>query len=299
MLKRLFVLLSLLVFLSSPAQAVTMITKPKPIAVVASFSILGQIISEVGGPDVKVTVLVAPNEDAHTFMPKPESLRAFADADLIAINGLQFENFMTRLIDASKSKAKLLVASAGIKPRIMQEDGHAIVDPHAWQDPRNVKRYVINIVSALIAVRPERRDVFADRAKAYMGKLDALDKKIRADLANVPAEKRKVITNHDAFGYFGAAYGVTFLSPEGLSTEAEPSAADVAKLIAQIKKEGVKTLFIENMVNPRLMQQIAQESKATLGGTLYADALSLPNQEAGTYLDMMELNAERMLAAMR
>lgn len=283
----------------------------EPVKVVASFSILGDMIQQVGGEDVRVETLVGPDGDAHEFQPSPDDAKKLVDAEIIAVNGLHFEGWIGRLIKASGSKAKLLVASAGVTPRLLnpsedEHDHHAHaqdhkgevpVDPHAWQDLRNGQLYVRNIAGALIAARPDKAAQFKERAKAYITKLDALDRQAREAFSALPEEQRKVITTHDAFGYFAQAYGVTFLSPVGLSTEAEPSAANVAELINQIKAENIKTLFIENMSDPRLIEQITKDTGARMGGTLYADALSKPDGEAATYLAMMKVNVERLLAA--
>lgn len=297
MLRPLLALLAFASLLSSPALA----QPAAPIRVVASFSLLGDMIREIGGSTVELTVLVGPDMDAHDFQPSPQQARALAGAEIIAINGLKYEGWIGKLIDASGSKAKLLVASAGVKPRVVEEsqDGQVIVDPHAWQDLRNAQLYVKNIAAALSATRPALAPLFDKRAEAYSAQLAALDKETRQALAAIPEHKRKIITSHDAFGYFGAAYGVTFLSPMGISTETEPSAAAVAKLIDQIKQEGVKEVFIENMTSPRLIQQIGKDAGARLGGTLYADALSGPDGDAPTFLALFVSNRDKMLQAMK
>jgi len=278
-----------------PAQA-----QDTPIKVVATFSILGDMVRQVGGDDVSVTTLVGPEEDAHTFQPSPEDAKALINADIIAINGLGYEGWLHRLIKASGTKAKLLVASAGVRPRMLDGEtaGTVTPDPHAWQDLRNGQLYVKNIAGALIEARPDKADNIKSRGRAYIAKLDKLDNAARASNATLaPQARPKIITNHDAFGYFAQAYGVTFLSPVGLSTEAEPSAAALAKLIEQIKTEKVKKLFLENMSDTRLIKQIAKDTDAEVGGTLYADALSKPDGEAPTYYDMMKVNITRILGA--
>jgi len=299
---------------ATPAQSAA--AQPK-LKVVASFSILGDIVREIGGEEVDITTLVGPDRDAHNYQPTPEDAKALAAADIIAINGLKFEGWLGRLIAASGTKAKLLVVSAGVRPRVMSEEeafGHAhahahthekqphegdvVVDPHAWQDLRNGALYAKNIAAALSAARPKLAAEINERAQTYIAEIKALDREIKTAFAAIPEERRKIITSHDAFGYFGAAYGVTFLSPVGISTEAEPSAADLAALIRQIKAEHVKEVFVENMTSPRLIEQLAKDAGAKLGGTLYADALSAPSGPAPTYLKMMRHNAELMLGAM-
>jgi len=271
-----------------------------PIKVVATFSILGDMIRTVGGNDVDVITLVGPDEDAHAFQPSPDAAKAIAQANIIAINGLHFEGWMNRLIKASGTKAKLLVVSAGVHPRLLEETtGERVPDPHAWQDLRNGQLYVKNIALALSEARPDQAAVFKQRAKAYIEKLATLDETARAAFDALPPTQRKLITSHDAFGYFAQAYGLTFLAPASMNTEEEPSAAAVAKLIAQINREKIKMIFIENMTDPRLIEQIAKDTGAHMGGTLYADALSKPEGEAPTYLDMMRVNIERITAALK
>lgn len=272
----------------------------KPVKIVASFSILGDMIRQVGGTDVVVDTLVGPNEDAHEFQPSPDDARRLAQADIIAINGLHFEGWIGRLIKASGTNAKLLVASAGVQPRILEDAPHAEgetpVDPHAWQDLRNGKLYIKNITTALIAARPEKEAVFKHRAKAIIDGIDALDQSTREAFAQIPAEKRTVITTHDAFGYFGAAYDIHFIAPIGINTEAQPSAANLAKLEKQITTNHIQAVFIENMTDPRLIEQIANDTGIHVGGKLYADALSPADGEAPTYLAMMRVNIRRILA---
>ncbi|MGE4352365.1 MAG: metal ABC transporter solute-binding protein, Zn/Mn family [Bdellovibrionales bacterium] len=284
----------------------------EPVKVVASFSILGNLVQEIGGDEVRVDTLVGPNEDAHDFQPAPNDARRLKDADIIAINGLRFEGWIGRMIKASGTKAKLLVASAGVRPRILEKDdghhhhshhdleeGETPVDPHAWQDLRNGKMYVSNIAKALIEARPEKVGLFKQRAKALMEELDALDSKAREGFDKLEPERRTVMTTHEAFGYFGDAYGLQFVSPIGINTEAQPSAADLAKLEEQIEAHHIQALFIENMTDPRMIHQVAKDTGAHIGGKLYADALSGPDGEAPTYLDMMRVNIGRVEAALR
>jgi zinc/manganese transport system substrate-binding protein len=266
--------------------------------VVVSFSILGDIVKNVGGDRVAVTTLVGPDGDAHVFEPTPADARAVAAADLVFVNGLGFEGWMDRLIKASGYSGPLVVASDGVPSRTMDEDGRTVTDPHAWQDLGNGRRYVETIAAALAAADPSAASAYRATASAYEAALAAKDQWVRDELAGVPAERRKIITSHDAFGYFGAAYGVTFLAPVGVSTEDEPSAAGMARLIRQMKKEGVRVVFFENMTNPKLIETLAREAGARVGGTLYADALSPPGGPADTYLKMFDNNLPQLKAAM-
>jgi zinc/manganese transport system substrate-binding protein len=268
------------------------------IAAVASFSILGDLVKNVGGDRVALTTLVGPDGDAHVYEPNPADAKAVAEAKLVFINGLGFEGWMSRLVEASGSKAALVTASSGVTPIPFEAEGGHANDPHAFQSIPNAKIYVANIRDALAAADPAGKTVYEGNATAYLAKLDTLDAEIRAAINAIPKGQRKIITSHDAFGYFGKAYGFTFLAPEGISTEAEPSAKEVARLIRQIKADKVKAIFVENITDQRMIRQIAAESGAVIGGELYSDALSPPDGPAGTYIDMFRHNIKTLSAAL-
>ncbi|MGE4253515.1 MAG: metal ABC transporter substrate-binding protein [Parvibaculaceae bacterium] len=265
---------------------------------VASFSILGDMVSRIGGDRIELATLVGPNADTHVYEPKPADAKLIAESSVLFVNGLGFEGWMTRLVEASGYKGPVIVVSDGVKPREMEEDGQQITDPHAWQDLSNGVLYASNIAAGLCKADPDGCDSYRKNAEAYQSELKALDKDVRDKIATVPADQRKVITSHDAFGYFGAAYGIEFIAPLGVSTDAEASAADVAKLIEQIRATGIKALFIENMTDPRLIEQIASETGVKPGGELYADALSAPGEGAETYIDMFRHNIRLLATAM-
>jgi zinc/manganese transport system substrate-binding protein len=265
---------------------------------VASFSILGDMVSRVGGDLVEVTTIVGPNADTHVYEPKPADAVALSHTQIFFVNGLGFEGWMDRLVQSTGFKGTTVTASAGVKTRKMEEDGQEITDPHAWQNLSNGLLYVKNIADGLCHADAEACSIFRKNAAAYSAEISALDAEVKARIAGVPEAKRKVITTHDAFGYFGAAYGVSFLAPEGISTESEASAADVAKLIAQIKREGVSALFIENMSDPRLIEQIGKETGVKVGGELYSDALSEKGQGGSTYIEMFKHNISLLAPAM-
>jgi zinc/manganese transport system substrate-binding protein len=272
------------------------------LSVVASFSILGDFVREVGGERVAVTTLVGPDGDAHVYSPTPADAKSMAAAKLVVVNGLKFEGWLTRLIKSSGTKATVATATAGITPlkQAADDHGHGGEDPHAWQSVANAKLYVGNIRDALSTADPAGKAAYEANAAAYLAKLDALENEIKAAIARIPADRRKAITSHDAFGYFVKAYGIAFIAPQGVSTEAEASAKDVARIIRQIKAQKVPAVFLENVTNPRLAEQIARESGARIGGRLYSDALSSGEGPAGTYIAMMKHNIsqiERALAA--
>lgn len=273
------------------------------VKVAATFSIITDFVKNVGGDRIELTTLVPLDGDAHVFSPSPADAKKIADAKVVFTNGLGFEGWVPRLIKASGTKATVVVATDGIKTRKMESGdehghGHAEMDPHAWQSVGNTKIYVANIRDALIKADPSGKSTYDANAGAYLAKLDELDKEVREAMAKVPADRRRIITTHDAFGYFGAAYGVKFIAPEGVSTETEASAKDVAKIIRQIRKEKIPAVFMENISDPRLMRQIAKEGGAKIGGTLYSDALSDEKGPAPTYIDMMRNNIKQFSTAL-
>jgi zinc/manganese transport system substrate-binding protein len=273
---------------------------PLPIAVVASFSILADVVRQVGGEDVAVTSLIGPDSDAHVFEPSPDQPRLLARAQLLVVNGLGFEGWLTRLTRSARYRGPLVVASKGITPIATTEPGGTtpLPDPHAWQDPRNGVIYADNIAQALSTIDPAHAAGYQERFQHYKAELETLDRRVRDELGAIPAEKRRVITTHDAFAYYGKAYGVAFLAPEGVNTESEPSAKTIAGLIRQTRREGIKALFIENISDPRLIQELARETDAILGPPLYSDALSRPDGPAPTYMRMIEYNTAALKKGM-
>jgi len=289
---------------SSPAGAQT---TPAPLQVVASFSILADLVRQIGGERVAVTSLVPANQDAHVFQASPAEARKLVGAALVVVNGLGFDPFMDRLIAASGRKITPIVVSRGITPlKAGAHDGHAghdhgkpAHDPHAWQSVANVRLYVQAIAAALSAVDPSGAAIYAAKAEAYRLRLDALETEIRAGIAAIPAERRALATTHDAFAYFAAAYGVKFLALQGISSDAEPSAADLARIIRQVKALKTPAVFLENVIDPRKAERIARESGAKIGGTLYSDSLSLENGPAPTYIDLMRHNLKQLTDALK
>jgi zinc/manganese transport system substrate-binding protein len=288
------ILVSLAMSGAVPVRAQT----PAKLPVVATFSILADFARNVGGERIEVTALVGPNGDTHVYQPKPADAKELGAARLILVNGLGLEGWIDRLIKASGAKAPVVVATKGIKSQQMREEGRVELDPHAWQSIADAKIYVANIRDGLIAADPESASAYRTNAENYLAKLETLEKEVLAEIAKIPPGRRQIITTHDAFGYFGAAYGFRFIAPEGISTETEASARDVAKIIHQIKTQKIPAVFLENVTDPRLMQSIASESGAKIGGTLYSDALSPPDGPASTYIDMMRNNVRELSAAL-
>lgn len=278
----------LAVFLATATAATA--AAAEPVKVVATFSILGDMAARVGGDRIALTTLVGADGDAHVYEPSPAAAMAVAEADLVVANGLGFEGWIERLAAASGFDGELAVLSRGAE--LIEGD------PHAWQDIGNAIVYVRNIAAALCRADAAGCDFYRRNADAYAAELAALHGEIAARFSAIPAGRRRVITSHDAFAYLGRAYGIAFLAPKGVSTDAEASAADVAALIRQIRSEGATALFVENIADPRLIEQIGRETGARPGGALFSDALSGPDGPAPTYAAMMRHNAETLAAAL-
>lgn len=270
--------------------------------VVATFSILGDMVRNVGGERVEVTTLVGPNGDAHVYSPTPADGRRLTEARIVFTNGLKFEGWINRLVKSSGTKAVTAEAARGVKPLRSDDDGHGHdhggADPHAWQSIGNAKIYVANIRDALIAADDAGRPAYEANAASYLKQLDELEAEVKGLVAKIPPERRRIITSHDAFRYFEDAYGIDFVAPQGVSTESEASARDVARIIQQIRREAIAAVFVENVSDARLMERIAKETGARIGSRVYSDALSEPGGPAGTYIDMVRHNIRAFSAAL-
>lgn len=291
--KRLSISLAVAALLSSP------LAMAKTIEAVASFSILGDIVQQVGGEHVNVITLVGPNGDPHGFEPTPKNSKQLSKADVVFVSGLGLEGWLERLISASGYKGQVVIASTGVDSRKMDDEGKRVTDPHAWNSMANGIKYANNVMNALIVADPEDADYFRKRGGEYIQQLEKLDAYAKVQFAAIPADQRKVLTSHDAFGYFSQEYGVNFLSPVGFSTESEASASGVAALINQIKQEKIKTYFIENQTDPRLVKQIAAASGAKAGGELYPEALSPAGGPAATYAEAFKHNVDTLVGSMK
>ncbi|MEM7195327.1 MAG: metal ABC transporter substrate-binding protein [Pseudomonadota bacterium] len=328
---------------SGPVQS----QSDQPTSVVATFSILGDMVARVGGEHISLTTLVGPNGDAHVYKPTPADARAVSQAQVLFVNGLEFEGWLDRLIDASDFNGSKVVTTAGVTAIKFSEDDHhdddehhddehhededghdekehddddhgdeehaeqghedeedehghhhGTFDPHAWQSLENAIIYIDNITAALAKSDPENASHFYQNRAKYVAELESLKAEISALMAAIPEEKRTVVTSHDAFGYFAASHNLNFEAPQGMSTESEASAQDVASLIKQIRAESVTAVFVETITDNRLLEQIARETGARIGGTLYSDALSGPEEPASTYVDMMRHNATTLSEAL-
>lgn len=282
------ILLCVLMLIASPLHAA------EQLKVVASFSILADFVRNVGGDRINLTTLVGADSDVHVYAPAPSDAKRIADAKLVIVNGLGLEGWLPRLVQSSGSKAQVVIVSAGIAPLKL---GSA-ADPHGWQSVPNAKIYVTDIANALAAVDPDDAEFFRARAKAYLEKLETLDREVRAAVAKIPQERRKMISTHDAFGYFAAEYGVQFIAPLGVSTETEPSARDIATIIGQIKAQKIPAVFLENISDDRLIRRIAAETGSKVGGTLISDGLTGEKGPAPTYIDMVRHNIKALTSAL-
>jgi zinc/manganese transport system substrate-binding protein len=262
--------------------------------VVASFSILGDFVKDIGGDIVNLVTLFGPDSDVHVYAPTPSDAKTVASARLLVVNGLGLEGWLPRLLQSSGSRAQTVIATTGIAPLKLGSDA----DPHAWQSVANAKIYVTNIRDALIAADPAEAEIFRARTEHYLAELDALDAEVRAAIGEIPPERRKVISTHDAFGYFALAYGVEFIAPLGVSTESEPSARDIAKIIAQVRIAKIPAVFLENISDDRLVGRIAAETGARLGGTLVSDSLTGEKGDAPTYIAMVRHNIKALTSAL-
>jgi zinc/manganese transport system substrate-binding protein len=285
---QLWLILLLLVTSAAPARA------QDRLGVVASFSILGDFLRNVGGERVSVTTLVGPDGDVHVYTPAPVDAKKIADAKLVVINGLGLEGWLPRLVQSAGSKATMVTASQGITPRRLGADA----DPHAWQSVANAKIYVANIRNALVAADPAGTEAYRANAERYLAKLDALEREVRDAVARIPEARRKVISTHDAFGYFASAYGIEFIAPQGVSTESEVSARDIARIITQVRAAKIPAVFLENISDDRLMRRISTETGARIGGTLFSDSLTGEKGDAPTYIDMVRHNIRALTSAL-
>ncbi|GAA5235604.1 metal ABC transporter substrate-binding protein [Verticiella sediminum] len=299
--------------------------RAEPVSVVASFSILGDVVERVGAQHVRVQSLVGPDQDAHVFQPRPSDVAAVGKAQLVVINGLGFEGWIARLIQAAGYRGPVALATEGVPARGLAPGAHAhgdagddhghddhdhdhapaagsatgTPDPHAWQNPLNVARYAHNIAGALSVLEPALAAEFQANARAYETELRALDAWIAQRIESVPQARRVVITTHDAMGYYADRYHVKFVPAQGINTASEPSARQVANLVRQVRAEGVSALFVENMASDTVLRQIAAETSVAIGGRLYSDALSAPAGEAPDYITMMRRNTEHLVTAMQ
>ncbi len=265
--------------------------------VVATFSVLGDIVSNVGGDNIELTTLVGPNADAHSYEPTPDAVKAIGNADLVIVNGLGFEGWMGRLIASSGYSGPVIVAAKEVTSLNVGEKLE--MDPHAWQSVTNVINYTGAIRDALNDADRGHSAKYKENAETYIRKLNELESWIQEQVASVPEGQRAVITTHDAFRYFGRYYGVRFLAPAGITNESSPSAADMAHIESLMRAQKIRAIFFENVSDDKIIKQLQQDSGAYIGGTLYSDALSPPTGPAPTYISMMKHNVAALVEGMK
>lgn len=318
--KFLFLLLSLFLMLAAcaapaPVNAPQAPNGEEPLVVVATYSILGDLVTKVGGEHLQVITLVGPNGDAHTFEPTPADSVALTQAALIFENGLAFEPWLDELYSASGATAQRVVVSEGIELLASSEEEehdhtgeaehdetHGEFDPHIWHSVRNAMQMVENIRGALVAADPDHADAYAANAERYLAELTELQEWVQEQVATLPAERRKLVTSHDTFGYFAAAYGFEIIGTAvgAASTEAaDPSARELAELVERVKAEAIPAIFAENVANPQLIEQIAEETGAVVGAPLYTDALGAAGSDGDSYIKLMRYNVEKIVSALQ
>ena len=252
------------------------------------------MVSQVTGDLAEVTTIVGADADAHVYTPSASDAIAVAEADVIFINGLGFETWSQTLIESSKTNAAVFTATEGIEPLMV--DGE--IDPHAWNALTNGVIYVFNIASAMSQIDPDHAETYQRNAKAYINRLNRMHDSAMIKLAALPSDRKTVVTAHDAFGYLENAYGLTFLAPVGIDTDAEPSAQELAALIDHLKQVGAGALFVENITSSALVEQIARETGIKLGGRIYSDALSARGGPATSYEAMFNHNLTTLITAL-
>ncbi len=267
-----------------------------------TYSILGDWVETIGGDHVAVTTLVGPGGDAHTYEPTPRDSAALSRAELVFENGLGFEMWLDDLFAGSRSSAKRVVVTSRLRPRTTPHTaGNAEVDPHVWQTPRNAMEMVREVTQALSQADPRNKSEYQQRETLYLQELETLDGWIRQQVALLPLPRRQLFTTHDTFGYFAAEYGFQVHSILGsVSSEvAEPSAGEISETIQHIRREQVPAVFTENIINPRLTEQVAREAGVSLIRSLYTDALGPPDSAGESYLQMMRFNVRTIVEALR
>lgn len=267
------------------------------VRVVTSFTILADFVQQVGQDKVDVLNLVSADSDPHMYEPTPQDVKNIAKADIIFINGLGFEGWLGRLTKAANTKGDVVVCTEHIHPRLVFEDT-LLKDPHAWHSIPHAKIYVQNIARALKKKDPSNKAFYEKNMRTYLEKLTQLDESMRRRIDHIPPNRRKIITAHDAFGYFGNSYGVQVFAPQGVSTESETKIHSIIDLVKQIKQEKIRIIFIEKISNPKVIQQISDETGAQIGGELYADGLSATDGPANSYINMVRYNFNLILNSM-
>lgn len=271
------------------------------VKVVATTTQIGALTREVAGGEVELTVLLSAGADAHDYEPSPKAVAQIKDARVVLVNGIGLDAWLDNVISGAGAE-RVVVVTDGIAIRGADAgQGGGVGDPHVWHDPENVKVMVDNIAAALSGADPEKAATFQANGDAYKAKLDAVDGEVRALIDSIPAENRKIVTNHDSFGYFFDRYGIEYAGAiiPGTSKDAQPSAKELANLTDLIKREGVKAIFAEEEVDPKVARQLAADTGVAIVTGLYADSLGAPGSGAETVDGMLLSNATKIAEALR
>lgn len=265
--------------------------------VVATASMMADMTKNIAGGMVNVECIVPIGGDPHLHEPTPRDAQMVNRADLIIKNGLTFEGWLDELIENSGTKAKTVRVTEGIQP-IKSVEYENSADPHAWMDANLGLAYIKNIKDALTELDPDNADIYAFNYGVYKTQLEDLDQYIKTEIQKIPAQKRVLITSHDAFQYYGRAYGIRLEAILGTSTDAEAQTSDIIRLNKVIKTSNVPALFVESTINPKLLKQLAKDNDIEIGGQLYADSIGDEASPAPTYIDMLKHNTNVIVKAL-
>ena len=272
-----------------------------PLQVATSFSVLEDLVRNVGADRVQVRSFVPRNGDAHSFEPGTQDVKTLSQSKVVFINGLGLEAWFEKLLSNAASNASVITLSDGLEPRQLQEDGQIIDDPHMWWDLTRTQAYVARIAQALEKADPAGKTVYASNAKKYNAELTRLDAWAKLEVATIPVARRKLVTNHDSLGYFAARYGLRIIGQviPSLGTEQAPSAKELANLSRTIKREGIHAIFVENTLNSKLAQTLASETGASIAPPLYTDSLGTPGSSGETFIKAFRYNVTTIVKALK
>lgn len=264
------------------------------IKIISSASMFTDMAKNIMTDDFEISTIVPVGGDPHKYNARPSDANKVSKADIVLVNGLTFEGWITELIENSGTKAKIVTLTEGITP-ISSLDYANSSDPHAWMDVSMSLTYIKNIKNALSEIKPEASDRINANYEKYSAQLKALDEEIKTKISSIPEAKRILITSHDAFQYYGARYGVRLEAIMGISTEAEAQTSDITRVSRVIKESKVPSVFVESTINPKMLKQIAKDNKVGIGGELFADSLDDPEKPAGTYVGMLRYNTNTIV----
>ncbi len=265
--------------------------------VISSASMIWDMVDNIAGDKIENRLIVPIGGDPHTYSPTPRDAQKVASSDLIFINGLTFEGWITELIENSGTKGKTITVTEGLTPIASSQYKNAY-DPHAWMDLAKAQTYITNILQGLIEIDPVNKGYYEENYRNYSQELKDLDAYISKRILEIPEEKRLIVTSHDAFSYYGKRYGLDVQGIIGISTESEAQTSDIVRISNSIKSSGVPAIFVESTINPKLIKQIATDNGVAIGGSLYADSIGEKGSNGSTYLKMMKSNTDVIVDAL-